>query len=171
MILFIIVFCIFISIIYWTLKNGISPMPTSPKVKQALLGNLPVIASGTIFELGSGWGTLAFPLANQYPSCKIMAYENSPIPFLFSKIRHFICKKNNLEFENKNFFHADLQDAKMIICFLYPGAMNKLQTKLKQELCSGTWIISHTFALPGWLPEKVIEVQDLYHTKIYLYKV
>lgn len=146
-------------------------MPTSPKVKEALWHILPEKAEGKIIDLGSGWGTLAFPIAKKYSSSQVIGYENSPLPFLFCKIRQLLQPAPNLTFIFKNFYNISLEDAGLIICYLYPGAMEQLDKKFRTELKPGTWIISHTFAIPGWQPVKVMHAEDIYHTAIYLYKI
>lgn len=163
-----IVFILF-SIVSWTWKNGISPMPTSPKVKKTLIKNLPIDWKGSITELGSGWGTLAFVLAKKYPNCSIRAFENSPIPYILSKCRSFLEPHKNLHILRQNFFDQPLHESSMIVCYLYPGAMIKLKEKFENELKNGTLVISHTFAVPGWSPSKIFEVSDTYHSKIYFY--
>jgi hypothetical protein len=47
--------------------------------------------------------------------------------------------------------------------------MERLRPKFERELKSGSLVVSHTFAVPGWVPESVWQVDDLYRTKIYLY--
>lgn len=159
------------SIVRWSIKNGISPMPTSRKVKGQLLGLLPEKLDGAIVELGSGWGTLSFPLAKKFPACNVIGYETSPIPFFISKIRQFFYKPLNLQLIRHDFFKTPLGNASLIVCYLYPDAMRKLKQKFENELTPGTWIISNTFAIPGWNPIHIKEVSDIYRTKIYLYKI
>jgi len=159
---------ILFSLIFYTLKNGISPMPTSEKVKRALMDVLPDLEDGVIIDLGSGWGNLIFPLASRYQDCHIFGYENSPIPFWFSSLLNH---KKNLKIRKANFFDISLQDADMVICYLFPKGMEKLKEKLEKELKPGTHVVSHTFAIPEWEPKTVIEVSDLHHSKIYLYEV
>lgn len=166
---FIFIFLILFLIVGWSLKNGIGPMPTSPKAKRILLDNLPNHRRGIIFELGSGWGTLAFPLAQKYPNCTIVAYENSPIPYFISKIRLSFSRHKNLHIKRQDFYHASFENATMIICYLYPGAMQRLKRKLGNELMQGTFVISNTFSIPGWQTYKILEVRDMYHSKIYMY--
>ena len=49
--------------------------------------------------------------------------------------------------------------------------MADLREKLIKELPKGATIISSTFFIPEWTPEKVIEVDNLlYKTKIFIYK-
>lgn len=159
------------SIIFWTLINGISPMPTAPKVKNLLLKNLPNYLDGTIYELGSGWGTLAFALAKKYPQVTVIALETSPIPFWTSKAIAFGLQIPNLKFIRQNFFEVPLNDAALIVCYLYPKAMGLLKTKLEKELSPETWVVSNTFAIPGWQSVHTYYVNDLYHTSIYFYQI
>jgi hypothetical protein len=161
---------ILISIVSYTVYNEISPMPTSQKAKKYLLKALPKdLPKGKIYELGSGWGTLAFPIAFHFSQTPVIAIENSPLPFLFSKSRFFLESPKNLKILKQNFFTLSLNDAALIICYLYPKGMQKLKIKFENELKSGTWVISNTFAIPGWKPVKVYEIHDLYQTKIYVY--
>lgn len=168
------VFVSFVSIIYWTIKNGISPMPTSPKVKKALLQtvdeSIPKDLIGDVFELGSGFLTLGVPLARIFPNNQIIALEISTIPFIYSKIIIYFLKYKNLDVRNEDFFKVNLNQASLVVCYLYPKAMEKLKSKFEDELQDGTYIISNTFAIPGWTPIKIVVVEDLYRTNIYLYR-
>lgn len=146
-------------------------MPSSTKAKRCLLKHLPVGLEGTIYDLGSGWGSLAFPLAHIYRDCKIVGLETSTIPYWFSRIRHIFQPAINLHLLRRDIFSVSLGEASLIICYLYPAAMQKLKAKFEQELKPGTWIISNTFSISGWNPEAIYEVGDMYHNKIYVYRI
>lgn len=164
----------FFSILYWTLKNGISPSPTSPKQKKLILeaiNNLNFDINGEIIELGSGFLTLAAPIANLFPKSQVIAYETSPIPYLISKLYIYFFGPSNLQLFRKDFFKCDLKNASLIICYLYPKAMEKLKIKFENELAKGTFIVSNTFAIPDLKPINTFIVNDLYQTKIYLYRI
>lgn len=167
-------FFVFFSIIINTLRYGISPMPSSRKAKKAILqllhDNLPKKLDGNVVELGSGFSTLAIPIANCFPENNMIAYEISLIPFSLSKMFQFFIPQKNLIILRKDFFDVDLNNSKLIICYLYPAAMEKLKVKLENELKNETYLISNTFAIPGWKPISTITLDDLYKTKIYLYK-
>lgn len=161
---------VLVSIVIWTVRNGISPMPTSPIATRCLLEALPEGIEGTIIEVGSGWGTLLFSLAEKLPKCKVVGYENSPIPYFFSKLRHFVFPWKNIEIHRADFFQESLNDANLVVCYLYPGAMAKLKRKFEKELKPSAWVISNTFAVPGWEPHRTVLVNDLFNTKIYIYR-
>lgn len=159
---------ILFSLLFHTLKNGISPMPISGRARRALLEVLPDMQGGKVIDLGSGWGNLIFPLANQYKNCQVFGYENSLIPFWFSFL---INDKQNLKIKRANFYDIPLDDADLIVCYLFPKGMSRLKEKLERELKVGARVVSHTFAVPTWKPQEVIEVNDIHRSKIYLYEI
>ncbi|MGD8833893.1 MAG: methyltransferase [Desulfobacteraceae bacterium] len=160
------------SIVYYSSKNGITPAPTLDKAKQGLLGLLArKKINGNIYELGSGWGTLAFALAKQYAQCNVIGYENSIVPYMFSQVRHLFTDCENLKLVCKDFYTTPLNDADLVVCYLYTGAMVKLRNKFENELKKGAIVVSHTFAIPHWIPAEEIVVDDMYRNKIYLYIV
>jgi predicted O-methyltransferase YrrM len=161
----------FISIVWNSWKYGITPTPTGYKVQCLILEICPLIPSGKIAELGSGWGILALALANHYPDQQVIGYEISPIPYVFSRCLKLFVHSPFLQLKRKNFFYVSLKEFDLIICYLYPGAMHQLKTKFEKELRPGTIIISHTFAVPGWTPSHFYKVDDLYQTPIYVYKI
>lgn len=160
-----------LSIVIFTLRTGISPMPTLGKVRRQLLPLIDADLQGTILELGAGWGTLAFALADRCPRAKVIAFELSPLPFAFCRLRQRLAPRPNLELRRQDFFRASFTGASLVVCYLFPGAMTRLEPKLAAELAPGARILSHTFALRGWESLHTLVVEDLYRTPIYLYVV
>lgn len=160
------------TIVWYTLRNGISPMPTGRRVDRVVMQVLQVLkVQGSVVELGSGWGTLALHIGKVLPQCVVVGYENSPVPYFVSKVLRVILAVSNVRFKRVDFYRVPLSDFDVVVCYLYSGAMEKLRVSFDNELRSGTWVISHTFAVPGWIPERVVEVSDLYRTKVYVYRV
>lgn len=157
-----------ISVIVYALRLGIGPNPTSRRVSQTLLEAIPADAR-VVVDLGSGWGSLGRFVAKALPTSKVSGYELSPFPWFVSKLRHI--GKKNLSFHRQNFYKVDLADKEVVLCYLFPRAMEKLGPKLKKELKPGAIVISHTFAIPGWEPTKKWLADDLYTTPVYLYQV
>src|SRR3990170_3851302 len=78
------------SIAIYTVRTGISPMPTLPAARRAMLAALPDELTGTVAELGAGWGGLAFAVAGRHPRARIIAYELSPLPWLVLWVRRCV---------------------------------------------------------------------------------
>ncbi len=171
LIVFLIICAMLGSLVGWSIYNGITPMPTSNKAKKVLFSSLPKEISGKVYDLGSGWGTLIFPLADRFPESQIIGYESSTIPYWSSLLRLRLFPHPNIKIYQDDFFKVNLEDAGLIVCYLYPGAMQTLKVKLEKELREGTWVISNTFAIYGWQPVEIQVIRDIYDTKIYFYKI
>jgi hypothetical protein len=156
----------------WTLRTGISPMPTLPAARRALLGALPPpeALAGAVHERGAGWGTLALPLARRYPERSVVAWELSPLPWAVCRLRARLTGARNLAVRRADFLRADLRGAALLVCYLDPGNMARLRPKLEAELAAGAVLVSHTFAVPGWQPEAVVRAPDLHASPIYRYR-
>jgi len=154
----------------YTIRYGIGPMPSSGAAREALVrlaGSHPT--PDVICELGAGWGGIAFALARRFPSSRVIAYEVSPIPYLFLRLRKMVFPARQLEIRRADFFLQDLSDADLVVCYLYSGAMERLKPKLETELSRRAVVISNSFAVPGWKPARMEELSDLYRTRIYEY--
>jgi len=161
------VLIVMVSILVGVLHTGISPMPSSRQAVQQVLQFVVPPRPGPIYELGAAWGSLAIPLAKALPDRRIIAYELSTIPWLFLWLRVRVSGLNNIDVVRRDFLLDDLGEAVVVVCYLYPGRMVRLSTKLQSELIPGTVVVSNTFALPGWVPEQTSQLQDMYRTRIY----
>lgn len=157
-----------ITIVY-SLHLRITPMPTSYKVKKQMFAILPMTFEGNIIECGAGWGTLAIPLAKKFPYNTVEAYELSPLPFLVLASLKKILFLKNLKVKRKDFFSVSFKEAGLIVCYLYPQAMERLGVKINQELKSQSLVVSNTFAIHSLRPKRIIHVDDLYSTTIFVY--
>ena len=168
----VVAFFALIAIVIYTVKNGISPMPTGLRVRRSLLNAMAELEpAGLVVDLGSAWGTLALSVARRFPMCRVLGYENSPVPFAVARLLQVVCSTDGLKFERRDFFDVSFEDADGVICYLYSGAMARLKSKFESELRPGAWVVSHTFAVPDWKPEREVVVDDLYRTKIYVYRI
>ncbi len=149
---------------------GISPMPTSFSMQKELLKVLPKTIEGEIIDLGSGFGSMLFFLAKKYPTAKIIGYERSPVAYLISKVWIFISRKKHIKVHFQSIYSADISSAAMVFCYLFPNAMEKLESRLKAVVNERALIVSHTFRIPNWKPCLQSVASNLYRDLIYLYK-
>lgn len=192
-----------LSIVYYSWRNGISPLPASlllrSKVAEEVLRLSKVqeldhplfkletddpaqqysivqqhmeyqARPKTIVETGSGWGTLAIFLAKHCPGYHVIGIENSIIPFWISKWWSTF-EKVSLTLIRGDMYRYPYEEANIIVCYLFPGAMKQLSTIFRERAVAHTYIISVYFALPDWTPEKIVQCVDIHRTKIYIYKV
>ncbi len=158
------------SIVWFTVRTGISPMPSSMRARRVMLAAAADAPDGSIVDLGCGWGTLAIVFARRYPGREVIGYELSWIPWLVSLLRKRALGLHNLSLRREDFLRADLPDAAVLLCYLYPRGMDDLSHKLEREGGNPAVIISNTFALPSARPDEVIQLDDVYRTRIYVYR-
>ena len=158
-------------VLVYTLWTGVPPTPSGPGLRAALFRCLPDAAAGPVYELGSGWGGIALGLVARYPGVAVRAFELSPLPFAVSRLRRWMAGANDLLIGRSDLFHQPLNDAALVICYLFPGKMVRLREKLSRELAPGTLVFSLVFAIPGWTPVRVETARDLYRSKVYVYRV
>ena len=157
--------------LHYTLVTGISPVPTSRRARMEMLAAARQPGAGAILELGSGWGTLAFPLARAFPDHTVIAYEISPVPWLFSRLRFALSPPPNLILRRADFHQASLAGAALVVCYLMPRGMARLKSKFEAELGPEAVVISNTFSVPGWRPTALRQADDLHGSTVYVYAV
>ena len=159
------------SSLFYYLKNKIGPSPTSGLVAKYVISILPKKVDGVIYDLGAGFGTMALKLANNYPGNKVVVIENNWLPFIVSKLIFKFLAPKNLVSVRADIYSHSLKDAGLIYCYLCPYAMRKLSTLIPQKINRELLLVSSTFAVPGWKPQKVSRVNDLYQSPIYTYLI
>jgi hypothetical protein len=65
-----------------------------------------------------------------------------------------------VRFEENDLFEADIHEATVVTLFLLSSVNLKLRPKLLKDLEPGTRIVSNTFDMGDWKPEKEITVGD-----------
>lgn len=167
-------FCFFFCVILFIRdiqKWGISPNSSSRSVRTALIAFLKKESlEGPIYDLGCGFGGVLEAVSKQ-TRFSIIGFEKAYLPMLFLKLRYGISANPRVHVTFKDFFSEDLSGAKIIFCYLYPGAMKLLKDKIDRDNLKNVICISNTFALPGQKPDLVIQTQDLYASSLYVYKL
>lgn len=161
---------VLLSIVWYSVRTGISPMPASSGVRKIILDEVAIAGEGVVIDAGSGWGSLVIPIAAGYPERKVTGYELSPIPWLVSVILKKIRRLPNLTLYRRDYLRADLSEAGIIVCYLYPGGMQKLEKKLKEENAAVHTVISSTFAFPSFNFYKVVTAKDMHRSPVYVYR-
>lgn len=180
-------FLILLSVVWIVLvswKNGISPMPASRAVRAAVAGEVNRIPGyANVLEAGSGWGTLGLEVIRRCPGKRLTGIENSRLPLWFSQLFAVVCTRflpvkgererlrGKVIFRRGDIYRSSYSDADIVLCYLFPGAMERLAPKFRQELPPGAAVISVCFALPDKQPVRIITCPDRLRTKVYVYIV
>ena len=146
-------------------------MPSSNKAYSTMMQLADETGSGPVIDLGSGWGHFVIRIAKKNPQRQIVGYELSLLPWFTSIVFKKILGLKNLTLHRQNFYKVNLSEASVLVCYLYPEAMNRIQEKLLLEQPQVDFLISNNFALPSWKSYKAVQLDDFYKSPIYLYKL
>jgi SAM-dependent methyltransferase len=149
--------------------RGALYVSTSRKRITALLDTLPLQAGQLLVDLGCGDGRVLRQAHRRF-GVQAVGYELNPLAYL--KARLLCAGHSGIKVLRRNFLKADCTDADMVFCYLFPDVMADVAAKLKAELKAGAIIASCNFAVPGFVPHRVLRPQGaLHHDPIYIYRM
>jgi SAM-dependent methyltransferase len=133
-------------------------VPTPPEVVDAMLKLADVKTGDVVYDLGCGDGRVVVTAAKEKGARGVgididqerinEATENAEKAGVADRV----------EFRRQDLFKADIHDATVVALYLLPAINLKLRPKLWRDLKPGTRIVSHSFDMGDWKPQKQIEV-------------
>ncbi|OGY43227.1 MAG: hypothetical protein A3B89_01050 [Candidatus Buchananbacteria bacterium RIFCSPHIGHO2_02_FULL_40_13] len=151
------------------MTGGVPFISTSKKDFQNILEAVDLKPGEIIYDLGCGKAHLLIYAAKKF-GAKGVGYELTLWPYLWAKLKIYLTKANVKVFR-QNFFKADLSQADVVFCYLFPAVMAKLEPKFSKELKSGNRLVSYAFKLPDKIADKVVITNNDHAElgKIYVY--
>lgn len=143
-------------------------VPTPQPVVDAMLKLGEVKKGDILYDLGSGDGRIVITAA------KVYGVRGTGIDINPERIEEAQANaktegvQDKVKFLNQDLFEANISDATVVTLYLLPSINLKLRPKLWKDLKPGTRIVSHSFDMGDWEPEKRIEVDGRY---LYLWRV
>jgi len=148
--------------------RGYAPfVPTDTETIRLILKEIKIKEKSIIYELGCGRAKFLRMIEKTGSPTKLIGVENLISLYLFDKIR-FKLQSSQIILLKKNFFTVNLETADLIYCYLNNNTMEKLGEKFCLECRPGTQIISRSFPIPQFKPEKIIKISN---KPIYFYKI
>lgn len=133
-------------------------VPTTESGVQAMLKLADVKKSDIVYDLGCGDGRIVIAAAKNFGAHAVGIDIN---PERIKEARENARKagvENLVRFEQKDLFQADIHEATVVTLFLLSKVNLRLRPKLLQDLKPGTRIVSNTFDMGDWKPEKDLTV-------------
>ena len=122
-----------------------------------------------LVDIGCGDGRVLRAARKRY-GVRCLGFEINPIAFTKAKL--LTMGRKDMEVRCRNFWKADLGEADIVSCYLFPDVMRRLGAKLGKELASGARVISFNFPIPGWKHEAVLRADSkLHNDPIYIYTI
>jgi ubiquinone/menaquinone biosynthesis C-methylase UbiE len=143
-------------------------VPSPNNVVDAMLRLAEVKKTDKVIDLGCGDGRIVITAAQKY-GARGAGVDIDPERI---KEANENARRAGVEklvvFQEANLFDADISDATVVTLYLLPDVNLKLRPKLLKVLKPGTRIVSHSFNMGDWKPEKELNVDG---RTIYLWRV
>lgn len=143
-------------------------VPTPQEVVDEMLKLANVHKGDILYDLGCGDGRIVISAAKEYG---IHAVGIDIDPQRIEESKENAAKagvSNKVKFIEADLFQADISPATVVTLYLLHSVNLKLKPKLFKDLKPGTRVVSNTFSMDDWEPEKTIEAKD--HT-LYLWVI
>ena len=127
---------------------------SSNAVVDAMLKLAGVKKSDIVYDLGCGDGRIVIAAARDYGAHGVGIDIN---PEVLQEARANARKthlESLLKFEENDLFAADIHNATVVTLYLLPNVNVRLRPKLLAELKPGTRVVSHSFGMGDWKPDK-----------------
>ena len=132
-------------------------VPTPGDVVKEMLELANVKKEDIVYDLGSGDGRIVIMASKDF-GCRATGYEIDAELVDISRSKAEVAGVSQLStFEQRDIYTADLSNADVVAVYLLPKQLDKLIPQLA-KLKPGSRIVSHHFALPGAVPDEVVQV-------------
>jgi protein-L-isoaspartate O-methyltransferase len=132
---------------------------TPPEVVERMLELAATRAGDFVVDLGSGDGRIVIAAAQSFGASGLGIELDAE---LVKKSRQNADRARVAEkarFVQGDALTADLSRATVLTVYLLPALMAKLQSRFIDELAPGTRIVSHSFTMAGWPPDRIETVR------------
>jgi protein-L-isoaspartate O-methyltransferase len=127
---------------------------TPPEVVERMLQMADTRPGDLVIDLGSGDGRIVIAAAQKF-GARGLGIELDGI-LVERSFRNAERAKvsDRVSFVQGDVLVADISKATVVTAYLLPALMMQLQSRFIDELAPGTRIVSHAFAMAGWLPDR-----------------
>jgi cyclopropane fatty-acyl-phospholipid synthase-like methyltransferase len=136
-----------------------TPYVASPPPIVDVMLKLARVGNGDIvYDLGCGDGRIVISAAKRY-GARGVGIDNNPIRIDEARANARTAGvADRVNFEVNDLFDADIGDATVVAIYLLPDVNMRLRTRLIRELKPGTRVVSHSFSMGDWKPDKELLV-------------
>jgi ribosomal protein L11 methylase PrmA len=119
-----------------------------------------VKSTDVVYDLGCGDGRIVVAAAKNL-GARGVGIDIDPVRIAEAKANAKKAAVDNLvQFEENDLFRADIHEASVVTLFLLSSVNLKLRPKLLGELKPGTRIVSNTFGMGDWQPDKELTLEQ-----------
>lgn len=141
-------------------KKDVPYVPTPQNVVDEMLQLAKVGKDDVVYDLGCGDGRLVITAVKKFGARRGFGVDIDPERIAESNANAKAAGvTDRVNFAVQDLFQTDLKDASVVTLYLLPAVNLKLRPKLLSELRPGTRVVSHSFDMGDWTPQKTITVE------------
>lgn len=138
---------------------------SSSQATRVLADKLP--ANAAFLDLGCGLGGPLARLARLRPDARLHGVEAAPLNWLVARLR----LAGRARVRLASLWDTNLGDYDVVYAYLSPVPMARLWDKARTEMAPGSLFISNSFPVPGVEPAETIELHDLSHARLLIWRL
>ena len=136
-----------------------TPFVTTPdQVVERMLALAGTGPADHVMDLGSGDGRIVIAAAKRYGARGVGIEIDGKLVAVSRENAQRAGVAGLVAFEEQDVLLADVSRATVVTLYLLPFLIDRLQPKLLDELRPGARIVSHSFSMKGWKPDRVEKV-------------
>jgi SAM-dependent methyltransferase len=137
-------------------------VPTPTEVVDEMLRLADVKAGDVLYDLGCGDGRIVIAAAKRFGT-RAVGIDIDPVRITESNANAAAAGiAGKVRFIQQDLFEADFKDATVVTMYLLTSVNRRLRPKLLAELRPGTRLVSHSFDMGDWKPDKTSLVPTSY---------
>lgn len=150
---------IFLALLYWTtFKSQVPFYPSNIKIWREVEKLFSDYDVKRMIDIGSGLGGAALYWSQQHSLMRVDGVEVAPLPWLISVVRAKLTA-SQARFLRQDYMTLNFADYDVVFAYLSPAAMDNLWDKARQEMRSGTLLVSYEFIVEGHKPSIIMPVE------------
>jgi cyclopropane fatty-acyl-phospholipid synthase-like methyltransferase len=134
-------------------------VPSEQVVVEKMLEMAKVKKDDLVFDLGCGDGRIVVTAAKKY-GCKGVGVDIDParIKDSFATMKKEGVTKEQVDIRQGDALKVkDLENATVVMLYMLPEFMEKLEPQIKSRLKPGTRVVAHDYPFPNMEPDQVVE--------------
>lgn len=141
---------------------------TPETVAHAMLALARVRKGEMVIDLGCGDGRIGLAAVTDF-GARTIGYDLDPKRVAEARENALHAGvADKARFEVRNVLAADISQAHVVVLYLFPLLIKSLRPRLLSELGAGTRVVSHSFPIPEWTPDRKVVADG---RTLYLYTV
>jgi len=133
-------------------------VPSSHEVVGQMLKLAEVKPGDVVYDLGCGDGRIVIAAAKDFGARSVGVDINPERIRESQENAEKAGVAGRVKFVEGDLFQADISKATVVTLYLLPDVNLRLRPKLLQDLKPGTRVVSHSFDMGDWKPEKTVEL-------------